>query len=100
MKTWIPHKILTMNEQVIQTYNDEAFLRCMNLAFDWANQMGIKGQRVFDLTITTPSDRPYDPLNEVISVWCKIECTEEQRQHWQRNRELDVLSWLGGGWEE
>jgi len=35
MKSFIPHKILLINEQILISKDDETLSRCYQLAFDW-----------------------------------------------------------------
>ena len=94
MQSYIPYRILTINEQVEKTAQDESFLYCMKLVFDWANQMGIKGQRVFSLHLETPNSNNYNPLRQHKVLWCKIECTEEERKAWEKLGEEQVVQYV------
>lgn len=94
MKYYIPYKILIINEQVEKTAQDESFLHCMKLAFDWANRMGLKGKRVFDLYLEKPDYRNYDPLRQHHTLWCKLECTEQDRKAWEKLREEQAFQYV------
>lgn len=91
MKSFIPHRILVINEQVVQEKDEENMTRCYQLAFDWANRMGMKRKRVFDLYLQSP-DPNKDPINIHCQsyLWCKIECTMEERKIWDEIQKLNV----------
>lgn len=98
-KSFIPHRILVINDQVVQAKDNETLTRCYQLAFDWANRMGKEGKRVFDLFLQRPDPNNYNPMRQQSYLWCKIECTIEERKKWDElqklNIELAVLNMLG-----
>lgn len=90
MKSYIPHRILIINDQVTHTAMNETVFYCYRLAFDWSNRMGIEGKRVFDLFLEKPK-YDADPLNiPLYSIWCKIECTIEERERWDEMQKLNL----------
>ena len=90
MNHYIPHKILIINEQVQQKESDDAFMHCMKLAFQWANDMGINGKKVSNLYLENPNPNVFDPLRQHKALWCKIECTEEERNQWDSLRKIQL----------
>lgn len=88
MKSYIPYRILVINCQFIESYQDEVLLQCFRLSLDWANRMGLKGKRVYDFYLEK-SD-PKNPLDYLSYLWCKVECTEDERKLWKEQRELNV----------
>lgn len=86
---FIPHPILRLNKDVIQ---DPTLMECFRLMFDWANALGLKGQKVYGLQFVAPDDN--NPVRVCGSFWCQIPCTKEQRDAWEENRTLDILHCL------
>lgn len=89
MKSFIPHKILVINDQVSVEQHNSTLSQCYALAFDWANRMGLEGKRVFDLLLKAP-DYHQDPLNCQSVLWCKIECSEEDRKIWEETNQINL----------
>ena len=84
-QSYIPHCILKINRP-----RDEATLiHCMSLAFNWANEMGLKGKKVMDLTLVDASEESF--VDQPSALFCKIECTEEHRKLWESTRELEII---------
>jgi hypothetical protein len=94
MKEYIPHRLLVINDQVEKSTQDETFMHCMKMAFQWANDMGLKGKKVFGLFLETPDPSKYDPLRQHSSLWCKIECTKEEREQWEEMKDLQVKQYV------
>lgn len=94
MTSYIPHLILTLTDQVTMNAMDETITEGYRLAFDWANRMGKEGKRVYDLFLQKPTYE--DPLNIRYSLWCKIECTEDERRIWEKNRERMLIESICG----
>jgi hypothetical protein len=88
MKNYIPRCLMVLNDQI---QKDPVLVQCMRLAFDWANQAGLDGKRVCELTLVEPDPENYSPLRQQSALWCKIECTDEERKAWDAQRELDVI---------
>ena len=76
MKSYISHRLLIIDEHV--KFDDPILIRCMQLAFEWANSMGLQGKKVHSLTIINPDPNQSCLLQNNQTVWCKIECEEEQ----------------------
>jgi hypothetical protein len=90
MKSYIPHRILVINRAAIEHKDEETLSRCYQLAFDWANRMGQEGKKVFDLFLEKP-DYGKDPLNiGRYYLWCKMECTIEEREKWDVIQKLNI----------
>ena len=90
MKSYIPHRILVINDQVVQSALDETLFECYRLAFKWANDMGLQGKKVFDLFLEKPK-YDGDPMNiPRYYLWCKIECTEDERKIWDDQNKLNI----------
>jgi hypothetical protein len=90
MKSYIPHQILVINEEISKDAQNVTFTRAYRLAFDWANMMGMNGKKVFDFYIQNP-EYWGDPIaSQKTLLWCKIECTEEERKIWEENQKLNV----------
>ncbi len=53
-------------------------LMCMQKLFEWANEAGLKGIKVSDLTMVDPDPNTNDPQRKVYNIWCKIHCTAEE----------------------
>jgi hypothetical protein len=90
MKLYIYHQLLVFNEQIQQNPDDPVFMRSMELAFQWANDMGLMGKKVFDLHFQEPDPKEYNPMKQQQIIWCKIECTEEERMHWEELQKLNI----------
>jgi hypothetical protein len=90
MNSYIPHRILVINQQITKNADDEALLQAFRLAFDWANRMGQEGKRVFDLYLQRPDINNYNPLANQSYLWCKIECTQEERERWDEIQKVNV----------
>lgn len=88
VKSYIPHKLITLNSQISQNGDDKVLMECFRKAFDWANQMGLEGKRVFDFYFERPD--PSNPFAGQSYIWCKIECTEEERKYWEEMREIKI----------
>lgn len=82
-KHYIIYKILEINDQVIAAKDLETFNWIYGKAFEWANEMGRNGKRVYDLHLETPESKHQDPLNIRCFLLCKIECTHEERKMWE-----------------
>lgn len=88
-KSYIPHRILIINDQINESARDKTLSECYRLAFDWANKMGSQGKKVFDLYLQKP-DYDKDPMNMARYIlWCKIECTIEERKLWEEQQKLN-----------
>ncbi len=94
MKYYIPHRILIIHEQVVRSKDDESFLHAMKIAFNWANEMGIKGKRVFGMYLELPDKENYNLLKQHSSLWCQIECTKEERKRWEELQEIQVKNYV------
>lgn len=94
MKSYIPHQILIINEQIETNEKDKGFMNCMERAFSFANEMGLRGKRVCGLRLQKPGDKNYDPLNARMILWCQIECTIEERENWEKNRENHMSQYI------
>ena len=94
MKYYIPHRILIINECIIQSKDDENFMNVMKLAFDWSNKMGIQGKKVFGMYLELPNINNFNPLIQHYTLWCKIECNEEQRKIWEENQEIKLKNYF------
>lgn len=90
MKSCIPHRLLVINEHAQENDEDPVFMTCMRLAFQWANDMGLQGKKVHSLTLQKPDPNKYDPIRQQKSLWCKIECEEDERNRWNEMQELQV----------
>lgn len=87
MKSYIPHRLLIINEHISENAEDENFMRSMQLAFDWANQMGLQGKKVSGLNLVKPHP---DILNQRQSLWCIMECSEEEQELWNELKDLEI----------
>ncbi len=87
MTSYIPHLILTLTDQVTQSAMDETLTEAYRLAFDWANRMGKEGKRVYDLFLQKPN-YAVNPFDTYFHLWCKIECSKEDRIIWEENRKM------------
>lgn len=90
MKSYIPHRILIINEHVQKNENDPVFFHLMKLVFQWSNDMGIENKKVFGLHLQEPDPYNYSPLQQHKSLWCKIECTQEERKQWDDIQEMQI----------
>ena len=90
MKYYIPHKLLVINEQMHLNEESNTFMKCARIAFDWANQMGLKGKRVYGLWLEEPIPSMLDPKSFAKTLWCQIECTAEERKMWNEDQDLMV----------
>ncbi len=90
MKSYIPHRILIINEQICKNEEEKILTNCFQLSFDWANRMGLEGKRVFDLFLQKPDERNYNPMRQQSFLWCKIECTIEERKLWDEQQEQNI----------
>lgn len=91
MKTYIPYKLLVINE----FSENEAMNKCYRLAFDWANKIGRNGKRVFDLYIQRPDPENYNPLSQQsYNLWCKIECSMREHDIWEEMQELQAKEYV------
>lgn len=86
MKSYIPHRIFVINDQIVHETMD----RCYQLAFDWANRMGMEGKRVFDLCLQRPDPNNFNPLRQQSYLCCKIECTIEEREKWDELQKMNI----------
>ena len=84
---YIPHCIVKINS-IVEV--DPMFESCMLRVFDWANRMGLEGKKVYSLNLVQPLKDNYDPLNLDSSLWCKLECTKEDREKWEQSRENQI----------
>ena len=91
MKHFIPHRIFVINEQIEFSNMREIILRCYALAFEWANKMGLEGKRVYDLYLQKPDPINCNSMNTASYLWCKIECTEEERMQWEEQQKLNII---------
>ena len=64
MKSYIPHRLLLINEHVTMSSEDPVFMECMRLAFEWANDMGLQGKKVHSLTLQKPDPNQYNTLRQ------------------------------------
>ena len=90
MKSYIPYRLLIINREITDNQNYRLLEEYYRRAFDWANQMGQQGKRVFNLSIQVPDDENYNPKIRHSYLWCMIECTEEERKIWDEIQDLDV----------
>jgi hypothetical protein len=88
MKSCIPHKLLVINAFAEQSMEDPCFMQCMKMAFQWANDMGINGKKVFDLHLERADHN--NLVARPAILWCNIECTIEERERWEKMRELQI----------
>lgn len=88
MKSYIPHRLLVINDQIVEAKDNESMERCYQLAFDWANRMGLEGKKVFSLFLERPDPKNFNPMRQQSYLWCKIECTEEERAKWDEIQKL------------
>jgi hypothetical protein len=84
-ENFILKQLLVINEIVKR---DPVLVRYMQMLFDWANEAGLKGQKVWDLTIVEPE--AMNPFRNHCQIWCKMGCTEEQMKNWETRREILV----------
>jgi hypothetical protein len=68
---------------------DYIFLHCMQMAFDWANQKGLKGQKVFALHLVEPDKNSL--VRQPHRISCMIECTKEEREAWEKSQEENII---------
>lgn len=85
---FIPHRLLVINEFDNQS-ESKILEMCMNLAFQWSNDMGMKGKKVSGLFLERPK-ASYDPLGGRGILWCKIECTEDEYKLWEEQVKLQT----------
>lgn len=95
MKHWLTRHLLSINENVVL---DPTLVMGMKMLFDWANEAGLKGQRVGFLTVVEP--RVDGPLVQRCTVWCKVECTEELEKENRALLEEQIKHAVLSGWQE
>lgn len=71
---------------------DPVLFMCMEKLFEWANEVGLKGQKVSNLRMIDPDLN--NPIDGYYKIFCNIECTEEQRITWEKQRIDDMDSYL------
>lgn len=92
-----------MNEETEKTFVDylilktvidseEDLIECMKKVFDFANDMGIQGKKVFGLHIDHPSYK--DPLSIQTYFKCKISCSEKERTAWRMACEKKIMDMI------
>jgi hypothetical protein len=87
MKHFKSHLLLNINDQI---HKDPVFIMCMKHVFHWANEMGLQGKRVADLRLVEPDPNEWNPLHQRSTIWCKIECTEEEETAFRKLREQQI----------
>lgn len=85
---------MVINTQIQTQPDDKAFMEYMRLAFNWANEMGLKGKKVFGLLLKQPDSNNFDPVNTQSILWCQVECTKEERECWEENRKMKMEQWF------
>ncbi len=85
MKSSISHCLLNINQDV---QKDPILMESMKLIFEWANDMGIKGKKVFGLHFVEPDLRkiPAEPYR----IYCRIECSEQEREAWEEQQRYHI----------
>jgi len=73
-----------------QIQKDPVLIEVMKKIFVWANEMGLNGNKVSSLTFVDPNDVSFDPVLQMCSLWCKIECTEEEEKKFKEIRKLQI----------
>lgn len=73
------YKIGTINRKVIEQKDQETLQRFYELAFDWANRMGLQGKKVFGLSLKKTDSQDDNPLNVIYHLCCNIERTIEEK---------------------
>lgn len=82
---YIPYRICVINEvDFLQT--QEVLLTVFRVAFEWANKMGLKGKRVYNLHLQRAAPKSMSPMNCQSYLWCQIECTKEEREIWEEKQ--------------
>lgn len=89
MKDYIPHRLIVMNH-IFEI--DPVLLRCIQLAFDWANEQGLQGKKCYGLHIEPPSLA--NPLSQQSSLWCRFECAPEDRERWNEIKDLQIEQYI------
>lgn len=92
--SYIPHRLLVINEYAGTNLDDAVMNECYRLAFDWANDMGRKGKRVFGLFLQRPDPKNHDPVRQQSHLWCKIECTVGEREIWEEMQEIQARQYV------
>lgn len=87
MKSYIPHRLLVINQQFNANADDPVLMESMKVAFEWANKMGLEGKSVCNLYLQKADHKEFDPMRQQSILWCKIECTEEERKIWDETQE-------------
>ncbi len=90
MKSYIPHRLLVVNASASNFIDDPVMNECYRLAFDWANEMGRQGKKVFGLRLEKPDEKNYNAMRQHSTLWCQIECTEEERVRWEEMQKFNV----------
>jgi len=85
MECDIPHTILTLTSQVDYKKQIEILKNAFSLVFDWANDAGLKGEKVSGFSIRE-DDPSIGPEYGKTFLWCRIECTKEEREEWEKSR--------------
>jgi len=88
VKNYIPKKLLVITYDVNSDVYNDVLIDCLFKSFDWANRMGLEGKKVYDLTLKEP-DRD-NPLSTALTLWCKVECSEQERKDWEKNCEYQI----------
>lgn len=90
---YIPHRILAINSRLTNESLDPVIMEGMRLIFEWSNKMGLSGQRVYDLFIDNTSFKS-DPMNQQTFIWCRKECSDEERKKWDELQQINYESYL------
>jgi hypothetical protein len=90
MKEFIPHGIMTLNEYCVE---DPVMMMAFQHIFVWANEMGLKGTKVFNLRFKQ-CDKTNNPCVPFGCFGCLVECTSEQRKIWEENKELRIQKFI------
>lgn len=72
---WVRFHVMTLTEKVIESSKDPTLWEAFQHVFQWANEVGLEGKRVRNLSRTMTYEDPLD----VISHWtCEIELTKDE----------------------
>lgn len=86
MKSYISHQLMVICDQI--SLPDDILMMCMERAFDWANQMGLEGKKVSNLSLQGPNFLD-DPLAQQSVISCQIECTLDERKLWDDQQKFN-----------
>jgi hypothetical protein len=89
MTFYIPRCILVLNAPFDYQQEKEIEDYAMARVNYWAEEMRSIGKNVYDITII--EDQGENPLTgRQKRIFCKIECTEEERKMWEETRKLQI----------